>query len=234
MKKILIGVVIILLIVLAYFAIFEGITLGSFSVLSVGQIADENQRLEDEIQQVEVLKNSDYPNEMDKLEESIAGLLTAKGEYQDLASISTEGELKEASQEETYTVEYLWTRFGRHATREGVNLTYTLSTGTTGEAEVKNITFTVEGEYPAIITFLTALEDDSELGFRIENFKLVPGGSHLQATFLVRNVRVKDESVSSSVQTQSTTTQTTDTAEDVNTQTQTENQNETTDNTVAQ
>ena len=105
MKKLLIGVLIILLIILAYFAIFEGITLGDFHVLSVAQIKQENDRLEQEIAQTQVLMNSDYKTKTDELESSVSQLLVAKDEYHDLASISTEGELAAASQDEIYTVE---------------------------------------------------------------------------------------------------------------------------------
>ena len=35
------------------------------------------------------------------------------------------------------------------------------------------------------------VEDDNELKFRIEDFKLVPNEENLQATFNVRNVMVK-------------------------------------------
>ena len=209
MKKLLIGVLIILLIILAYFAIFEGITLGDFHVLSVAQIKQENDRLEQEIAQTQVLMNNDYKTKTDELESSVSQLLVAKDEYHDLASVSTEGELAAASQDEIYTVEYLWTRFGRHATAEGVNLYYEISSGSTGESDVKNISFTVSGEYIPIINFVEALEDDDELGFRIENFKITPGGDYLQATFLVRNVRIKIENVSSAVNTSTTGTQST-------------------------
>lgn len=208
MKKLLIGLLIILLIILAYFAIFEGITLGSFHVLSVEQIKQENDRLEQEIAETQVLMNSDYKTKTDELESSVSQLLVAKDEYHDLASVSTEGELVAASQDEIYTVEYLWTRFGRHATAEGVNLYYEISSGSTGESDVKNISFTVSGGYTPILSFIEAIEDDDELGFRIENFKMTPGGDYLQATFLVRNVRIKTENVSSSAGTSSTTTTT--------------------------
>ena len=209
MKKLLIGVLIILLIILAYFAIFEGITLGNFQVLSVVQIKQENDRLDQEIAQTQILMNNDYKTKTDELESSVSQLLVAKDEYHDLASVSTEGELAAASQDEIYTVEYLWTRFGRHATAEGVNLYYEISSGSTGESDVKNISFTVSGEYIPIINFVEALEDDDELGFRIENFKITPGGDYLQATFLVRNVRIKIENVSSAVNTSTTGTQST-------------------------
>lgn len=228
MKKLLIGVLIILLIILAYFAIFEGITLGGFHVLSVAQIKQENDRLEQEITQTQVLMNNDYKTKTDELESSVSQLLVAKDEYHDLASVSTEGELAATSQDEIYTVEYLWTRFGRHATAEGVNLYYEISSGSTGEADVKNISFTVSGDYIPIINFVTALEDDDELGFRIENFKIAPGGDYLQATFLVRNVRIKIENVSSGTTTTSTTTDTTTQTQSNQTNTQTTTQTDTT------
>ena len=116
----------------------------------------------------------------------------------DLASVSTESELEKASQEETYKIEYLWTKIGRHAAAEGVNIRMDVLTGDTADAELKNINFTVTGSYIAISNFVSSIENDSELGFRIEDFKLIPGSSEvdLQATFVTRNVRVKTENVS--------------------------------------
>lgn len=203
MKKILISALIILLIVMACFAIFKGLSIAGLQILSVEQIAEENDKLTLEIAQTEKLMKSDYPAKTSELNDSISKLLTARDEYLDLASVSTEGELKKANQEEEYTVEFLLTRLGRHTTAEGVNLNYTISAGTTGEEDIKNISFTVSGNYIPIIEFVSAIEDDSKLGFRIQNFKLVPGGSNLQATFSVSNVRVKPEIVESGEETSS-------------------------------
>ena len=167
MKKILITVLIILLIILAYFAIFKGNSIGSFHLFSVGEIATENDKLTQEIAQTELLMYTDYPSKTDELDKSVSSLLTAKDEYHDLASISTEGELAEASQEETYTLAYLWTRLGRYDTSEWVVAKFDIVTGSTGESDVKNIQFTITGDYPQIILFVEDIEDDSELGFRI-------------------------------------------------------------------
>lgn len=224
MKKILISILIILLVVLAYFSIFKGISIGGFHLLSVQQIADENDKLTQEIAQTELLMYTDYPSKTDELEQSVSSLLTAKDEYHDLASVSTEGELAKANQEETYTIAYLWTRLGRHATAEGVVAKFDIVTGSTGESDVKNIQFTITGDYPQIILFVEDIEDDSELGFRIENFKLVPGGSNLQATFTVRNVRIEPESLTSALSTQSVTG-TNEATTETNTSTQTDTNN---------
>lgn len=195
MKKILIGILIILLIVMAYFVIFKGISIGSFNVLSVKQIQEENDNLTQEISQTETLMYSNYNTKNEELNRSVQGLMTAKEEYLDLTDVSTEGEIKKANRKETYKIEYLWTRIGSHATAEGVILKLDILAGSTGEADVKNLSFSVTGNYIAVINFVTAIEDDAELGFRIENFKILPGSDTdgRQATFTVKNVRIKQE-----------------------------------------
>lgn len=252
MKKILIGILIVLLSIMAYYAIFKGIAIGKFQILSVAQIQDGNDKLSQEIAQTETLMHSSYPAKTDDLDTSISKLLAAKEEYQDLASVSTDGELSQASKQESYKIEYLWTRIGSHATGEGVILKLDISAGGTGESDVKNLTFTVTGNYIAVINFVSAIEDDSQLGFRIENFKILPGtdADARLATFTVRNVRIKPETTTQNVTPSQATTEntnnntpsgnTTNTATDntANTQagatnTAEENTN-VTDNTIAQ
>ena len=165
MRKILIGFLIVLLVIMAYLMIFKGLELGDFKVLSASQIVEENDRLTKEISDTEELINSRYPTENDKLNTSVSKLLTAKDEYLELANVSTKSELSKASTVETYTVEFLWTRLGRHATAEGVNLNYTPSGN--------SINFTVVGEYIPILSFIATIENDSKLGFTIENLSLI-------------------------------------------------------------
>ena len=105
MRKILIGFLIVLLVIMAYLMIFKGLELGDFKVLSASQIVEENDRLTKEISDTEELINSRYPTENDKLNTSVSKLLTAKDEYLELASVSTKSELSKASTVETYTVE---------------------------------------------------------------------------------------------------------------------------------
>ncbi len=224
MKKILIGILIILLFVMAYFAIFRGISIGSFQILSVPQIQEENDKLTQSIAETETLMHSTYATQTEKLNESVTDLLTAKEEYYDLTDVSTEGQIKQANKQETYKIEYLWARIGSHATAQGVTLKFDVTSGDTGESNIKNLSFTISGNYIAIINFVSAIEDDSHLGFRIENFKILPGSSSdsRQATFTVRNVRIKQET---------TTGSTTSTKAD-NTENNTENNN--TENNTAE
>ena len=71
--------------------------------------------------------------------------------------------------------------------------------GTTGDENTKNLSFTVIGQYVAIIDFVSSIEDDSELAFRIENFNLLPDGTNLKATFDITGIRIKIENTTQSV-----------------------------------
>ena len=219
MRKILISILTILLIVMAVLVITKGLTIGNFKILSVKQIIEGNDKLTAEISETEKLIRSNYPTELETLDSNVSSLLAAKEEYQDLADVSTKSEINKATTVETYTVEFLWTRLGRHATAEGVYLSYTPTNN--------SIKFTVSGDYIPILSFVSAIENDSKLGFRIENFKLIPGGNNLQATFETRNVNIKTEGVNTAVQSTVTTESTETNTPDTNTQ----NTNSTTETT---
>ncbi len=208
MKKLLIGLLMVLLVFLAYFAIYKGISFGEFQVLSVSEIQEENDKLTSEIAQTETLMQSNYRSKTDELEKGVSDLLTAKNEYLDLADISTDKDLQQANKEETYNIEYLWTKIGSHATAAGVDIKLDVVSGDSGSAELKNLSFSLTGNYIAIINFVISIEDDSGLGFSIENFKILPGSGTdgRQATFTIRNVRIKQENASNPTTPVNTTT----------------------------
>lgn len=206
MKKVLISILLILLIVLAYFTIFQGISIGTFKVLSTSDIIKLNDDLTVKIGEANKKIKTDLQSKRSELNENINILLDNKESYYNLANVSTESEITEASTEQVYSIEYLWVRVGRHARSEGVNMKMDVLAGDTGDASVKNINFTAVGKYMAIMNFVSALEDDSELGFRIEDFHLVPAEDeiNLQATFSVTGIRTRVENTTVSVDTTST------------------------------
>ena len=68
---------------------------------------------------------------------------------------------------------------------------------TSGTAQdVYNLKFTVTGSYISITDFISDIENDSTLGFKIEEFKMSPSGSEgdLQATFTCKEISIKDVS----------------------------------------
>ena len=144
------------------------------------------------------IKN-DLQSKRTELSQSVSTLLQNKESYYRVANVSTESEISKANTQETYDIEYLWLRIGRHARTEGVNIRMDVMNGTTGDENTKNLSFTVIGQYVAIIDFVSSIEDDSELAFRIENFNLLPDGTNLKATFDITGIRIKIENTTQSV-----------------------------------
>ena len=67
--------------------------------------------------------------------------------------------------------------------------------------------FTAKGSYISITDFISDIENDSTLGFKIENFKMIPSGQEdgtLQATFVCKDIAIKEVDTSA-VMPQSTT-----------------------------
>lgn len=201
MRKILISILLVLLIVLAYFTIFQGVSIGSFKILGTGQIIELNNILDLKIEEANKKIKSDLQNKKNELSQNVETLLNNKESYYRLANVSTETQISEANTEEVYNIEYLWLRVGRHARNEGVNMRMDVLDGKSEDTNIKDLYFTVTGKYVGIIDFVSSLEDDSELDFRIDNFKMIPDGDNLQATFDVEGVRIKLENTTETVDT---------------------------------
>ncbi len=201
MRKILISILLVLLIVLAYFTIFQGVSIGSFKILGTGQIIELNNILDLKIEEANKKIKSDLQNKKNELSQNVETLLNNKESYYRLANVSTETQISEANTEEVYNIEYLWLRVGRHARNEGVNMRMDVLEGKSEDTNIKDLYFTVTGKYVGIIDFVSSLEDDSELDFRIDNFKMIPNGDILQATFEVEGVRIKLENTTETVDT---------------------------------
>lgn len=223
MKKILLTILIILLGVLAYFAIANGIKIGDFQIFSVSQIQEKNENLDKNIETLNGLITKSFPQKMQEIKQATNDLQTAKKTYLDKTTSYTDEQILAATQEEQYDIEFLWTTVGGHATDKGVNIRMEIVNGDT--AGISDLNFTVQGSYIAITDFIYAVEEDEDLNFRVKNFKMVPNaGEILQATFKVKNVKIVGNTSTATVN-QTTTTNNTNNA---NTNTTTDTQQSTT------
>lgn len=212
MKNILISVISILLTVIIIICMFRGISIGQFKILSIPEIKLSSIKLDSEIEELNNLKNVTYKKKLNDLQSSIKNLTSAKQSYLDLASISTDTEIQQANQEQTYAMEFLWNKVGTYATNQGLALTWNVVS--TGVNNKYTLNFTITGSYIGIINYIYSLENDSELAFRIENFKIVSAGAassnsnsnsnsstqdntKVTATFTVSNIGIKEETVTS-------------------------------------
>ena len=195
MKDILITVISILLTVVIIICMVKGLTVGSFRILSISNIKQESLNLDNEVDEINNLKNVTYKKKIDDLQTATKDLTTAKQKYLDLASVSSDEEIQEANLEQTYAMEFLWNKVGSYATKEGVTLKWDVSS--TGVNNKYTLNFTTTGSYVGVISYIYALENDSDLAFRIENFKMTASGENVTATFTVNNVAIKAETISS-------------------------------------
>lgn len=224
MKKILLILIMILLIVAVYFALSSGISIGNIHVLGIQQIIEANKSLDEKIQELNQSIDVAFPKKMDDLNVASEKFKTAKEEYLNLTNISSDQEILDAMKQESYTIEYLWARIGNHAKKQGVNIELQIVSNDTGVSGMYNLNFTVDGSYIAITNFISAIENDGELNFRIQGFNLNPNqGNILKSTFTVKNVAIQGNTSTQTIQeTQNTTNETgnnTNNTENTNAQT---------------
>ena len=225
MKKLLILILIGLLLALSIFIVISGFQIGNIEVLSFTGIQDRNKELDETIQQASKLAEKDYKQAISNVIENGKKLEQTKKEYEDMTAISSQGDIKFASQLQKYEIETLWVKLGNYATSEGVVIRMDVVNGSA--SEVYNLKFTATGSYISITDFISDIENDSTLGFKIEEFKMLPvsSGSDLQATFVCKDISIKDVSATTNVN----TNQDDDTTSDTNTTDKENNTNTTND-----
>lgn len=192
MRKILLILIIVLLIVFGYNVLFNGLNIGNLTILSVKQIQDNNEGLEAKIEDLNKTIDTDYPKAISEVNNAVNRMNNAKSEYIKYTNLSSDEQIRYAMQNTSYTIEFLWLRLGTHATKQGVNLKFEIEKSSTGSNSTNDIKFTINGTYRGITNFIYAIEDDTELNFRIQNFKLLPSnGNILEGTFRVTNVAIQ-------------------------------------------
>lgn len=236
MRKVLIIVIILLLVALGYTMSFKGLEIGNFEIWSVKELSESSKNIDSKIEEINSLIDVQYPKKISDLKSASNSLRSAREEYLNYTNLSSDEQILKAMQEESYSIEFLWTKIGNHATSEGVNLKFEIASSSTGGNNVNDINFTVEGTYIGITNFIYAIENDQELNFRIQNFKLLPNdGNVLKGTFVVRNIAIQgntsSQQTTNSTSSASTTNQSSNTQQSTN-QTQNTEVNSQTSNTT--
>lgn len=193
MKNKLVFISLILSIVLVICLAIFGVKIGKLEIPSISKLIDKNKQINSNIEQVVKLTSSDYPQQISNLESTINNLNVQKQKYEQLSGFSSGDEA--TYQTEKFDISYLWTTIGEYATKQGITLAMDVKKGT--GTDLYNLDFSIQGKYAHITTFITNIENDSKLSFRIYNFKLVPGSDdiNLKATFTVKDVNIDDSSL---------------------------------------
>lgn len=212
MKKLLILILIALLVLLGYFIIIQGVgTEGSLQILGIKGIQAKNAELEQKIQEATSLAEKDYQSVLSEIKQNTQSFEDAKKRYEDNVIINEGGEVETLSK--PYDIETLWVRLGNHATSQGANIQeMKVNNSTTGAEGTYDLDFTITGSYICITDFISAIENDSTLGFKIEEFNMRPSGSELQATFTCKDISINKNELNENVVITTTTDNTTNTS----------------------
>ena len=241
MKKLLILILIVLLLALAGIIAINGVSLGNFEILGIKGIQARSAELDEKIQEAGSLAQKDFQQAVKDVEDNSKKLQDVKAEYDEIVAVSASSDVETAAQLEKYEIETLWVKLGNHATNEGATMKMDVKKGSNTTQDTYNLNFTVNGSYISITDFISDIENDDTLGFKIEEFKMVPGGSdsNLQATFVCKDIAIKDITETTPITTNNTTGNTvngtnTNTSNTTNTSNATNSSNTTNTNNTAQ
>lgn len=200
MKNKIILIAVIVLIILLVVSMINGIKIGNFQISSIKQLASKNQEVNEKIEKASALTSIDYPNNVEKLEETYEKYTLKKQKYDEMSDFTDEdgNSIYEIKQ---YDIVYLWETFGKYA--KNSNLKIEMSVKSNGSKDsFYDLYFTVTGTYTDISQFINSIENNSDLYFRIYNFKISGSGETITSTFTVKNVKLD----SSTLKKNSTTT----------------------------
>lgn len=172
MKKLLTLILIALLVILCVYTAVEGFSIGPVEILGIQGIKEKNNQLDALLEKATYLANVDYKQVCNELEINTKKLKQEQQNYEDMTAISSGEDIQAANQIEKYEYDSLMIKLGRHATSQGADLNISVETGST--EGIYNLKFEAEGRYISIVDFISAIENDSTLGFKIEDFKMVP------------------------------------------------------------
>ena len=172
MKKVLISILIVLIVILTFFVVFKNINIGEWKSKNINDIKNLNSELEQKINNAKQLNNQDYPNEVNKLDDSMEKLKIVKKKYQNkMEYVSGNVDLGGVSIK-NYKIERLWIALEYYA--KIVNVVLKLEVVDAASKGLYDLNITVAGEYIGITDFIYDIEKDDTLGFKILNFKLTP------------------------------------------------------------
>lgn len=205
MRKLLLGLLAVILLAFSVYVAFYGVSFAGLTVSGIPTIKEENAKLEKKIESANTLKDTDYPKSVKSLEDAYKKLMTQKDNYDQIISLGVDENGQSLNKIQQYETERLWISLGNYAKKEGIDLNMAVTSANKVNSTY-DLNFTVTGGYIQITDFLYDIESDTTLVFKIENFKLVPGTSteSLVATFTWKDVRLNKVQSTDSTTTDST------------------------------
>ena len=172
-------------------ATLNGISIGKFKILSISQLKDKDNTLNTKINEASTLTTINYPNNVDELNKTFDNYKVQKQKYEELVNItnSTNSEFYETKQ---YDISYMWRVLGKYAQNRNLTLGMDIQKSANN---LYNFNFNVSGTYINISQFITDIENDSDLFFRIYDFSMQGNGTIINGKFTVRNVNINPTTI---------------------------------------
>lgn len=184
MRKIILYILLISLVIFSVFIVYKGIP--EIKIESYSSISQENKKLNNLITEANNLKEVEYKKISDALNTAHKLLESNKESYQELLEIGVDSNGIPLSKIQEYEIEKIWITIGNYAKKEGVDVKMEI-TSNNSVAGTYDLNFTASGSYTSIEDFLRDLQGDNTLVFKIENFKLVAGGTRSSTNNTVGN-----------------------------------------------
>lgn len=185
MKKTLLAMLIMGVIILTIYGIVRGLEMDSYDVYSVESIQAKNEEFNFQLETAEKLIDTSYTSALASVGLAHDNAIATKERYHEKLEVSTS----------SYKIEKLFVKLGNHAASENVDLKIDVKNASTGTADRFNLNFSINGTYISITDYISAIENDSELGFKIENFyisALDQESNVLTATFVCQDIMIED------------------------------------------
>lgn len=173
MKKIIAGIIFILLCIMLYFICFKGFSIGAMDITSIEGVKNISAELDLKNNEAKEITNKTYPSSLSKLKEAINSLNVAKDKYNEKTN---NGEYTSINtiQIEKYKIEFLWTKIGNYAEENDIEMQMDVIQEENG---LYDLEFNLVGTYINITDFIYDIEKDSDLNFQILDFKLLPNNT---------------------------------------------------------
>lgn len=174
MRKILFGAAIVVLLIFTGIVMYKG-TDGGLNVWGFTDISEQNQAIDTKNAQLTNLVNSTYPQTIATLNNTTEALQKTKKEYEDQAVLLADS--KYFKQTEKYKHEFILVKIGNYADDNKVDLRTVVTNSSV--AGLYDINFTIIGKYADVANYIYDIENDSSLGYKIEDFVMVSAsGTH--------------------------------------------------------
>lgn len=197
MRKVLFAILASILLIVTVLVIYKGMSIGNFKIWGIKQIAEENDAIDRANEKLKTMVSNEFPGVVSKLNNSGEVMQEAKKEYEEQAVMISNS--KYFMQTEKYKLEFLWTRIGNYAKDHKVTPKMEVASGST--TGVYNLIITVVGKYSNIADFIRAIENDSRLGFKIEEFSMAQytgeESNLVQGKFTCKEIKIDLKSIDS-------------------------------------